>query len=135
MSHRLLAAQLMALAQHLVQQMAELPCGNAILLQRLAQRDRPERVGAMRVERADDGGACVFRFQRRLDAVQRFADADGLCGWPLLWMTCTLFIREIIRVRHSNLPAHNIPCPTPTLLCVVVAAVFFSVRATLHRTV
>lgn len=78
MSHRLLARQMMTFAQHLVQEMAEFPGGNAILLEWLAQSDRPKGVGAMCVEGADDGGAGMFRFQWGFDAMQCLADAYRL---------------------------------------------------------
>lgn len=78
MPHRLLAAQVMAFAHHFVQQVTELPGRNSVLLQRLTQRDRPERMGAMRVECANDGCTGMFCFQWRLNAVQCLADADRL---------------------------------------------------------
>lgn len=53
-SHRVLATQVVTLAQDLVQQMAELPGGDAVLQQRLAHRHRPERVRSLAMERADD---------------------------------------------------------------------------------
>lgn len=62
MAHRLLTAQVMTFAQHLVQKVAEFPGGNAILLEWLAKGDRPKGLGAMCVESSDDGSSSVFGF-------------------------------------------------------------------------
>lgn len=58
--HRVLAAQVMALAQHFVQQMAELPGRDAVVQQRLADAYRPERVRSLPMERANDCGPGMF---------------------------------------------------------------------------
>lgn len=52
--HRVLAAQIVSLSQQLVQQMAELPGRDPVVLERLPCGHCPERVSALAVKRADD---------------------------------------------------------------------------------
>lgn len=81
-SHRVLAAQVVALTEHLVEEMAELPGRDAILQEGLSDRDCPEGMRSLTMEGADDRCSCMFHFQRGLLRTQRFTDADRLGrGW------------------------------------------------------
>lgn len=73
MTHRVLWHKVVAFAQKLVQDMAELPGGDSVLLQRLPDGDGPESVAAIGMIRSDDGGADVLRLHRRLERVERLA--------------------------------------------------------------
>lgn len=77
-SHRVLTAQRMALAQNLVQQVAELPRHDPVVLDRLPDGNGPEGMAALAVERPDDGRPDVLDLDGHLLDAQRFGDAHGL---------------------------------------------------------
>lgn len=77
-SHRVLAAQVVPLTEHLMEEMAELPGRDAILQEGLSDRDCPEGMRSLAMKGADDGCPGMFNFQRGLLRTQRFTDADRL---------------------------------------------------------
>lgn len=77
-SHRVLAAQVVALAEHFMEEMAELPGRDAILQEGLPDRDCPEGMRTLAMEGADDRCSGMFHFQRDLLRTQRFTYADRL---------------------------------------------------------
>lgn len=79
-AHRVLAAQRVALAQDLVQQVAKLPRHDPVLLDGLPDGDRPERVATLAVERSDDGRSDVFDLDGHLMVADGLRDAYGLVG-------------------------------------------------------
>lgn len=77
-AHRMLATQVMALAQHFMEEVAELPRGDSVVQQRLSHGHGPEGVRPLAMEGADDRRPGMFHLQRILHRAQGFTDADRL---------------------------------------------------------